>query len=100
MVERKAVDAEADVRLLRLLRMDTDAAVCVRHRRIRRSGLRAREVAEQILCAFEQTVADAARDAEHHARRLVPLVEIAHERVARRVADRLLDADDVAAERL
>ena len=88
------------MRLLRLLRVDDDAAVRVRGGGLGLAGLAVLEVAEQLLRALEQTVADAAGDAEHHARRLVPAVEVADEGVACRAADRLLGADDVAAERL
>ena len=77
-----------------------DAAVRVRRRRLRLAGLDARQVAEQLLRALEQAVADAAADAEHHALRVIPPVEVRHERLARRAAHRLLAADDVPAERL
>ena len=80
--------------------MDDDAAVRMSGGGLRLAGLGVGHVAEQLLRALEQPVADQARDAEHHARRLVPAVEVAHERVARRALDRLLAADDVATERL
>src|SRR5439155_7703562 len=92
--------AENDVRLLRLLRVDDDAAVRVRGGRLGLAGLPVCEVTEQLLRALHEPVPDAAGHAEHYARGLVPPVEIAGEGVARRGADRLLGADDVPAERL
>src|SRR5690348_6547778 len=86
--------------LLGLLRVDADAAVRVRRDRLRLVGLGVLQVTEQLLRPLEQAVTDTARDAEHHPRRLVPAAEVAHERVPRSVADRLLAADDVPAERL
>src|SRR5438552_11849246 len=100
MAKRQAVLPECDDRLLRLLRRDDDAAVRMRRDRLRLAGLDVLEVAEQLLRPLEQSVADAAPDAEHHARRLVPPVEVAHEGLARSVADGLLGADDVPAQGL
>src|SRR4029079_10421202 len=55
---------------------------------------------EKLLRPLEEPVADPAAYAEHHARRLVPLVEVAHEGVACGPLDRLFAADDLPAERL
>ena len=49
---------------------------------------------------LRSVVAEPAGDADDHARRLVPAVEVVEERLARRGADGLLAADDVPAERL
>ena len=88
------------MRLVGLLREDLDATVLVRRRRLGLARRALRHVAEQLLRALEQTVTDLAPDAEHHARRVVPAVEIRRERVAGRAAHGLLAADDVPAERL
>ena len=58
------------------------------------------EVAEQLVDPFAQTLADLSADADDHAARAVPVVEIVGERLALSAADRLLAADDVPAERL
>jgi hypothetical protein len=67
MVERQSVDADRDVRLLRLLRVDAHPAVGVWGRGLRFAGVGVDEIAEQLLRLLEQSVADAAGDAEHHA---------------------------------
>src|SRR5690348_9919948 len=101
MLERIARYAEADVRLVRLLREDLDAAVPVRRsKRVGCAGLARGHVAQQLLEPLDETVADLATDPDNHPRRLVPPVEVLHERLARRAAYRLLAADDVPAERL
>ena len=58
--------AERDVGLLRLLRVDLDAAVGVRRHGLRLAGLGVHEVAEKLLRSLEQAVADAAPDPENH----------------------------------
>ena len=88
------------MRLVRLLREDADSPVRIRRDGSRLARLGRRQVAEQLLRLGEHVVADPAAEAEHHARRLVPVVEVRHERLARRSAHRLLAADDVPAERL
>src|SRR3954470_16534096 len=75
-------------------------AVLLHFRRIRPAGLCLRHVAEQLLRALVQIVADLPADAEDHALGLVPVVDVAVERVAARVPNGFLAADDVPAERL
>ena len=89
------------MRLVGLLRVDVHAPT-VRHGLggKRRAGFRVLEVAEQLLDPLGETVADPAADADDHARRLVPVAEVVHERVARRGLHGLLAADDVPAERM
>ncbi len=60
----------------------------------------ARHVAEQLFELRQQIVADHARDADDHARRRVPLVDVVHERLARRGLDRLARAERLPAERV
>ena len=90
------------MRLVRGLRVHLDEGVVVLFHldRIRPAGLPLGHVAEQLLCALVQVVADLPADADDHAGRPVPVVDVAVERVAVRVPDRLLAADDVPAERL
>src|SRR5258708_10844604 len=90
MLERIARHAENDVGLVGLLREDLHATVRMRLNRSRSAGVRGREAAEQFLRALDRIGADPAGDAEHHARWLVPLTEVRHERVARRGADGFL----------
>src|SRR5690348_11803507 len=59
-----------------------------------------REVAEEPAHVLDHVVADAARDADDHALRVVPALEIGEERLPGGRAHRLLAADDVPAERL
>src|SRR5579862_1323373 len=92
--------AEDDVRLVGLLREHLDAAVLVRLYGLGLGRLLRREIAEELADALVQPFADVAADAEHDAGRVVPAVEIRHERVARGVANGLFAADDVPAERL
>src|SRR5262245_54493492 len=102
MLERIAVDTEADVGLVGSLRVHLDARVSVvadPHRR-RLTGLGLRHVPKQLLDALVEAVSDLAADTDHHPRRLVPVVEIRRERVTRRVPDRLPAPDDVPTERL
>ena len=59
-----------------------------------------REIAEQALHRLERVALEPAAEADDHPLRLVPAVDVAEERLARRGAHRLLLADDVPAERL
>src|SRR5262245_13812662 len=102
MVERIARDAEAEMRLVRRLRVALDARVTVRFE-LRRSGsarLGRLEVAKEPLDVGRQVVPELPRDADDHALRVIPPVEVAEERVPRGAANRLLASDDVPAERL
>src|SRR6476660_6615010 len=58
------------------------------------------EVAQQVLELRDQPFADRAGDADHHARRLVPVVEVLEERLTRRSLDRLARAERLPAERV
>ena len=62
-----------------------------------RAGL---DTAEELLEPLVEIVADPATDADDHALRAVPRVEVGDERVARRALDRLPGAEDVPPERL
>ena len=100
MHERVAADADGDVRLVRLLRLEphalrrpfTTAGSGPRRRRV--------ELRRELLDPLEQRVVDLAADADDEAARPVPAVEVIQERLARGAAHRLLAADDVPAERL
>jgi hypothetical protein len=100
MLDRVARHAEDEMRLVGLLREHADTLAPMLAGRLGRAGLAARQVAEELRCAREGVVADLAGDADDHPRRRVPAVEVLHERLARRLADGLLAADDVPAERL
>src|SRR5207247_3553947 len=95
MLERVAADAEADVRLVRGLRVQLDRAVLAQLDRKRTARGRAFEVAEERLEPLEEVVPDLAADPDREAVGLVPAAEIVEEGLARRRADGLLAADDV-----
>src|SRR5437763_12402326 len=102
MLERIAVDAEADVRLVGRLRVDLHPRVAVHAQphRLGLAGLRLWVVTEQLGDTLVQAVANLPADADDHARRLVPVADVRPEAIGCRAADRLLAADDVPAERL
>ena len=98
---RVAPRADHDVRLIGLLRVEADgAAVLGELDRLGRARLPGLDRAEQLLELLDDVVADLAAEPDDGALRVVPAVEVAEERVARRRADGVLRADDVPAERL
>jgi len=96
-----AAHAEDQVRLLGRLRVEEDGRRVGRERDLRRlAGRAALDPAEKLLQPLVEAVFDPASDADDHALRAVPGVEVGDERVARGALDRLPRAEDVPAERL
>jgi hypothetical protein len=62
--------------------------------------LRCLEIAQEPLDVCLEPVVELARDSDDHALRVVPLVDVAEERLARGAANGLLAPDDVPADRL
>ncbi len=102
MDERIAGHADTQVRLVGGLRVDLHPGRAVRGQRGRgrRAGLGGLEVAEQALDLGLQVAVDLPGDSNHHPLGLVPLVDVAEERVPGRGSDGLLATDDVPAQRL
>src|SRR6266550_516827 len=102
MLERIAVNAEADVRLVGSLRVHLDARMVLRIQLggLGLSGLSFLQVTEQLVDPLVEIVADLPTDPDDHPRGLVPVTDIAVERLALRAADGLLATDDVPPERL
>ena len=102
MLERIAVHADADVRLVGSLRVHLDLRVVLRLHldRLGAARLRLLHVAEELLDPPVEVVADLPADPDDHSRGPVPAIDVAVECLAVRAPDRFLPADDVPAERL
>ncbi len=96
-----AACANDQVRLVGLLLKDAHRAPVLGHdNRLRPTGLARLDPAEEPFQSLVQIVSEEAAEPDHHPLGPVPAVEVGEERLPRCPAYRLLEADDVPAERL